>query len=805
MSDSAPGAASDTRLVPAAAAGWAGAFLGTAGAATATDPDLSPGGLVTSAAVVAAVALLGAVAAVAVQVGPARRRRTGFPLRRAALVAGLALVVGVGALAAGHGRVVAQSSGPVVELAAQRAVVQVRLSVTSDPVPRHRSAGTASWQAEQVRLAADVTQVDVGGTHSPPERIATSVLVIAPTSWADLRIGDVVVASGRLGLPSQPGPAAAVLLAEGETRLERHLVSPWTVGDPPRAALREAVAGLPDGPAGLLPSLVVGDESLLTGEVREQLRVTGLAHLTAVSGANVAIVLGAVVLAARWLGVRGFWLPVVGLLAIVGFVAMARPEPSVVRAAAMGSVVVLGLVGGGRRRAGAGRGIAPLAVAATVLLLFDPWLARSTGFALSCAATAGIIVLARPWARAAAGWMPRALAAALSVPLAAQLACTPLLVGMSGELSLSALPANLLAAPAVAPATVLGIIAALVGVLIPDAAHILAAVAMVPTGWIVLVASWAAALPGTVVAWTWGAGVAAFCCVALVAAMPFVLASPVASVVSCAALVALIVRPTAGWPPPDWSFVACDVGQGDALVLRAGPSEAVVVDVGPDPGLLASCLDDLGVDTVPVVMISHFHADHRSGLAALDGRQVRQVVVGVLDEPEEGAAMVRNWAAARSLPVQRARTGQRGSWGEVSWRVLWPSRVIRGVGSTPNQASVVVRVELDGMSVLLTGDLEPAAQQAVLVESPRLLDVDVLKVPHHGSPEQHDAFLQATTPALAVVPVGEVNDYGHPAASTLRTLRGTGAVVVRTDIDGDIALVGSTDARRLGVVRRGQQ
>ena len=190
------------------------------------------------------------------------------------------------------------------------------------------------------------------------------------------------------------------------------------------------------------------------------------------------------------MGVRARLLQFVGLTAVAVFVLMARPEPSVVRASAMGVVVVLGLVSGR-----SGRGLAPLALGIPVLLLLDPWLARSVGFALSCAATAAIVVLARPWASIAGAWMPPPVAAALAVPLAAQLACTPLLAGMSGDLSLSAVPANLLAAPAVPVATVLGIATALVGLLIPPVAHLLAGLAILPTGWIVAVADRAADLP----------------------------------------------------------------------------------------------------------------------------------------------------------------------------------------------------------------------------------------------------------------------------------------------------------------------
>lgn len=795
----------DLRLVPAALTAWAGALVGTAHAPTMHGTGWlwpwSIGGsarpLLTAFVALLLVVLTGVASSAAVAspavVGPLSTSRVG-------LLVALAVVVGIGTFAAGHGRVAAQAAGPVVGLAADRADVEVQVRIRTDPLPRSLPAGAPAWRQGQVRVSAALVHVvSADPARAPPTRVGTPVVVLASASWQRLRPGDLVATTGQLGLTSRPGPAAAVLLARGDPVLLGRSPTLLAVGDKPRAALRDSVNGLPPEAGGLLPSLVVGDETLLTEQTREQLRVTGLAHLTAVSGANVAIVLGAVLLGGRWLGLRGVWLPLIGLVSIGVFVLLARPEPSVVRASAMGVVVVLGLVGGSGGRGG--RGLAPLAVAVTVLLLADPWLARSIGFALSCVATAGIVVLAGPWAAEAARWMPTPLAAALAVPLAAQLVCTPLLVGMAGELSLSAVPANLLAAPAVPPATVLGIVAALLGTVWPAAAHLVAAVAMVPTGWIVLVAQHAADLPGTVIDWTWGVPLALVASLAMIAVVPPLLRSPWASLATCLALVVVLALPGRGWPPPGWAIVACDVGQGDALVLRTGPQEGMVVDVGPDPGALRSCLDDLGIQSVPLLVITHLHADHVFGLDALGiDRRVDSLIVTVHDEPPEHAAMLAAWAAGNDVEVTRAVPGQTGSQGQVSWQVLWPQRVITGVGSTPNQASVVVRAEIAGLSVLLTGDIEPAAQHALLAEPGVDVDVDVLKVPHHGSPDQHPAFLAATSPAVALVTVGEENTYGHPSAETLGMLASLGAVVARTDTDGAVAVVPGEDALR--VVRR---
>jgi competence protein ComEC len=709
------------------------------------------------------------------------------------------LIAATGAGVAGLGRAAALAAGPVDDLARRGRTATLVLVVRGDPVPR--TDAEAVWQRDQVRVPAEVTVLSEASVGPAPVRTSTPVVVLAPASWARLQPGTVVATTARLRAPQRVGPVAALAVVSKTPDVRGAVPDPYAWADPPRRALRAAVEGLPAEPAGLLPSLVVGDESLLPAPLRHDLRDTGLTHLTAVSGANVAVVLGAVLGLARWVGVPLRALPLVGAGAVVGFVLLARPEPSVVRAAAMGLVAVLGLLGSGRRR-----GVAPLAVATTVLLLVDPWLSRSTGFTLSCLATAGIVLLATRWADRM-GWAPRPLALALTVPLSAQAACTPVLVSVTEQLSISALPANLLAAPAVPAATVLGLVAALAGVVSPALAHLVATVAMLPTGWVVLVADRGAALPGTAVPWQGGAAAAVLVVLAVLGVVPLLLSSRVLAVVACVLLLVLLLRPGPldRWPPPGWVLVACDVGQGDGLVLPAGPGRALVVDAGADPDRIDGCLDDLGVAEVPVLVVSHLHADHAAGVEGVArGRPVGQVLTTVLDEPAEQAEALGAWAAAARVPVHRARPGQRGQVGQVAWTVLWPQRLIPE-GSAPNQASVVLRVDTSGgVSVLLTGDVEAAAQRALVAGQPALLDVDVLKVPHHGSPDQDPAFLTATSPALAVVSVGADNSYGHPDPGLLADLLASGAAVARTDVDGDVAVV-ADPARpdRLTLLRRG--
>ncbi len=526
-----------------------------------------------------------------------------------------------------------------------------------------------------------------------------------------------------------------------------------------------------------------------------------VAHLTAVSGSNVAIVLATVLLLTRGSGLGLRWRPVVAALGLAGFVVLARPSPSVLRAAVMGAVALLALGTGGRRQA-----VPSLSAAVLLLVLVSPDLAASPGFALSVLATAGLLVLGAPWREVLARRLPQWLAAALAVPAAAQVACGPVIVAISGTLGLLAVPANLLAAPAVAPATVLGVAAAVLAPVSRPLARVTAWVAYLPTAWLVLVAHMGARLPYASVPWPGGRGGAALLA-GLSGAVLTALSRPrlrrALLVVTFAVTATMggLSRVAPGWPPPGWFLVMCDIGQGDAVVVRAGPHAAVVVDAGPDPDGVDGCLWRLEVWQVPLVVLTHLHADHVDGLpGVLRGRAVGAVEVGPADDPAGQAAQVRRQTSRGRVPEVRVATQEVRALGGLRWTVLGPTRTYRGTRSDPNNDSIVLRLEVAGTVVLLTGDVEPEAQ-ADLLASGVDLRADILKVPHHGSRHQDPAFLAAVHPRVALTSVGVDNGYGHPSADTLGQLLRAGARSYRTDRDGDIALV-SRHGGDIGVVAR---
>jgi competence protein ComEC len=316
--------------------------------------------------------------------------------------------------------------------------------------------------------------------------------------------------------------------------------------------------------------------------------------------------------------------------------------------------------------------------------------------------------------------------------------------------------------------------------------------------WIISVAERSADLPTAAIGWSANApavGVLTLLSLALGLVLPRLLARRRWALPLAAVVVVLVVRPlpTPGWPPPGWVAVMCDVGQGDGLVLNAGHDSALVVDVGPDPEAIDRCLDRLGVRRVPVLVLSHFHADHIDGLDGVLGeRRPGEILVTSLEEPASGAAAVKEAAQESGVPVRVPPAGEVRRTGPLTWQVLGPTgRFVTGAaaaeGSPANNASLTLLVETRGVRMLLPGDVEPEAQ-AELVRSYPQLAVDVLKVPHHGSRYQDPELLGGLGARVALVPVGADNSYGHPAAETIDLLEEAGAVVRRTDLAGDVAV-----------------
>ena len=752
----------DLRTTALAVAAWGAAWLGTSGRGMAW----------------AAVALL------ALSAGVVAWRRGSAVV---AAVACVLLVVG------GSGGVRAEllATGPLATLARERAVADLVVEVRGDPRV-HPAQGVRPAYA-----SLDAVVVEVSG-RGQSWRIRSPVLVVATGSavegWSRWPVGSVVQVDGRLESAEPGDPYGAVVRVRSSGAPVRPPPASLRLVERVRAGLRASVAHRRAEPRALVPALVLGDTSRLTPDVVDDFRTTGLSHLTAVSGANLTLLLAFCLLLARWLGVRGWALRVLGLATVVVFVALCRSEPSVLRAAAMGLVALAALGAGGRQA-----GMRHLSVAATGLLLVDPYLARSVGFALSVLASGGIVWWARPWTALLRRWLPRVLAESVAVPLAAHLATLPVVAAISGRVSVSGLLTNALAGPFVGPATVLGFAAAGASLVSAHVAAVLGFGAAWSAQPILWVAHAGAALPGSSRNWPASPFALAWLGAASLVTtwlLPHVLVRRWLSLLVAVVLVVALVGPPRrpGWPPSDWVLVACDIGQGDGLVLRAGAHDAVVVDTGPDPATMRRCLSQLGVRRVPLLVLTHFHDDHVGGLDGVLGVwPVGQVWVCPLASPVAGAARVRAEAAARGVAVLTPAVGAAGTVGAVGWQVLGPRAGPAGEvaaedeSGRQNDASLVLMVTVSGLRVLMSGDVEPPGQEAIVAAGADL-HADVLKVPHHGSARQDQAFLAATHARLAIASAGVDNDYGHPAPSTVARLRALGMQVDATNQHGGVAV-----------------
>ena len=588
-------------------------------------------------------------------------------------------------------------------------------------------------RSEIHKLIGNEVTLDFQAVSDPKAIAGGRISLIAKAKGVPVR----VIGFGKELLPSQFFRAHGKLVESKEPRVAALFLT-WKpieeIKDPNqiqilfgniRAGLREVSRDAP-----LIPGMVLGDTSLQTPEFTTAMRRAGLTHLTAVSGANFAIVSSFVLWLMQYPIKRIRIRLLVTALILIAFVGLVRPSPSVLRAAAMAAVVIFSKSNNQRSDS-----LPSLGFAIAIVVIADPWQSRDPGFALSVLATAGLLLIA-----------PRINAPKLvAEPIAASLLCAPVIVSLSGYLSLTSIFANILAAPLVAPITILGFISALA----PPIAPMLISIAKVPANWITKIA--------------------------FMAAEPAVLQLKSALLIIFFALLlwwfrkwwililvfVLVLTFLQRWPNNDWQIANCDVGQGDAMVLKVNAHAAVVIDVGSDPAVIDQCLKSLRIEEIPLLILTHPHQDHIGGLiGAIKDRRVGKV-------------------------LSNAQRGEQIQVGNLRIEILWPDGAIHnftdngGEGSEINNQSIVALVSAPDYTLLTTGDIEPDAQSLITVPK-----VKFLKVAHHGSRYQNPIFNQMADPELAIVSVGRGNRYGHPDKQTLKLFR----KVLRTDQNGAIAI-----------------
>jgi len=621
----------------------------------------------------------------------------------------------------------------------------------------------------------------------------------AATGRTGLAVGDIVRVTGRLRAPDRAAASArahATLRATAITATGRRRGGWLGVVDAVRRRAQAVLDGhLPVAEAALLRGMVLGDDADMPQADRDAFTAASLSHLTAASGQNVALLaaLALGVSAVAGIGIRQRWALVLGL--IVLYVPLAGGGPSIQRAGVMGAATIVAALAGRP----ASRWYA-LLLAAAVTLALDPRSAGDPGWQLSFAAVVGIASMAGPVRdRLRARGLRDAVAEAVAVTVAATIATAPIIVLRFDQASLVGLPANVLAAPAVAPIMWLGMAAAAVGQLLGPAAGPLVALTGPLLGYLAGIARVAAAVPGAQLPLS-PAAVTVLCGLAAVLATAprrapssdagasgrrrralFALAI-IGGV--AAALGPALIPPRTVAPPPAGTLrvTALDIGQGDATLLQAD-GHAVLVDSGPPGGGVVAALRRAGVGRLDVFVVTHPQADHDGGAPAVLGAlPVAMLLDGRGADRSPTSLAIDAPLRRRPTRVVAAQAGQVLRAGPLTLRVLWPPPGAAAPGTDPNDRAIVALAAAHGATALLTADAESPVLAPLDLPA-----VDVLKVSHHGSADAGlPALLARLRPRVALIEVGAHNTYGHPTPATVQALRAAVPVVRRTDQDGTL-------------------
>lgn len=617
-------------------------------------------------------------------------------------------------------------------------------SSSQEPLPPNRFDGV-------VTLLGDI----VDGRYGPYVLGETSqgVLLVDFREHPEAGRGDQLEVVGSIG--EEPGSAggrryAAVLKVREVRRVRPSDFLLHRAGRLVTETVERRLQPLDDGRA-LLAGFLIGDTSGVDEADVEAMRRSGLAHFVAVSGSNVALFLALLAFAAGPLAMGPRRRAVLGLVALPVYVAATRFEPSVMRAAFMAGIALAGRMADVVLEAWQ-----LMALAVAVLLVIDPALTSNVGFQLSVAATAGVLLGAR-WPLGHRWLRP------LAVTLGAQLAVAPLLLVHFSAVPLLSPVVNLFAAPLVALSTTLAAVgvAGLTPLLVP-ASFLAEGVLLLSRGaapWPQLSAlEFVGVLAGTLV----------------IVAVPRLRS---AGVIAAAGLAfATIVSPGTALDSGD--VVVLDVGQGDAILVSGGQGRFALIDGGPDEALVVDKLRDYGVRSLELVVLTHVHADHATGLTAVMAAfPVGQVWMDIEPHSTSASQAVLDEVGKLSIPVVTPEPGTRLALGSLSLTVEGPLRRY----ASPNDQSIVLTVVGSERSMLLSGDIETHAQADL-----DHLTADILKVPHQGAGTSDPDWLADVDSDVAIISVGP-NEFGHPVDWVIDVLDDTNQVL-RTDEAGDVVI-----------------
>jgi competence protein ComEC len=598
-----------------------------------------------------------------------------------------------------------------------------------------------------------------------------------------------------------------------------------------------------DGDAqGMVPGMSVGDTRFMTKELKDTTKITGLTHLVAISGAHFMIIIsliGGILLALK---VPPTLKSVLQIVSVSAMVVLVHPTDSVKRAAIMSTIGLFGIFF--KRRS---YSISALGFAICGWLIFDPWLATSFGFALSCAATGGIILLTAPVTNWLSYYIGETLATLFSVPIVAQISCYPILLLMTDYLTLYSPVTNVLVIPAIEPATILSLLACIIASIHPPSALLIAQVAGFFTNWISGVATTVGTFPGAKISWISGP-VGAILLYAILGAILLIrpayrkayskvtglapkemtgkltrfhnqrllltkratkfakghIGLMCVTLVLVGSTVAVVLIGKTHWNwfsslPTNWIIAACNAGQGDAVVIRTGSNSGILVDVGnPDRKTggesVVDCLHQLGVTHLNELQISHYHDDHIGDFdRVLSNFSVDLVKLDPVESPVVNFQHVMSTLKQSGTQYVTTKEGDSNQYGCSDSSYYCVQYTVLSLYNKPgkteddaeNDSSAATLFTINGVRYFTAGDLEVEGSKYALT---KLVDagisaVDVAKVNHHGSKTQNLNLIKQLRPLVALYTVGK-NTYGHPHKDTLTAFEELGAKTLRTDFNG---------------------
>ncbi|PNY81829.1 DNA internalization-related competence protein ComEC/Rec2 [Deinococcus koreensis] len=633
------------------------------------------------------------------------------------------------------------------------------------------------WDGQFLTLAAPRARLALAPKPlARPGRLRVSGRLVAPDGQRTPGGFDQAAwlrAQGGLLLPT---PTAVLVAARVRASAREGGVRGWF--------RRGLVAGLTQRQAALMQAIELGDRSDIGREdfaegyaVRDGFNRSGLAHLMALSGQNVALITFVLVWALGWLGWTPGWRYGVPAALLIGYLALVGLSPSIMRAVIMGGVALVALaLGRGKVDA---HGLIAL-TALVCLLLFPLWL-LDIGFQLSFLAVLGL-TLSGQVAQRLPTRVPQWLRLALAATVLAEAATLPVIAGTFGQLPLVGLPANLLAAPLMAVLVPSGFLAGWLGPLAAPLNQV--------NGVLLDLLLWIAGTGGRFPVLTWGtvsaAGLLAYglCALAGVLWLRGRIRAPVALGVVLASAT-FTTLPTLLRPARELVFL--DVGQGDSTLIRL-PGLTVLADAGGsvnsdyDVGgrTVVPALRALGIHGIDILIATHADTDHIEGVSSvLRALPVGELWIGHDKVGDPVLDTVLQAARERGVRVREVRRGDQITASGATLTVLWPPGHVWSTADNDN--SVAIKLESHGWSTALLGDLPDPAEALI-----GLGHLNLLKAAHHGSRfSTGDALLQQTAPADAVISVGR-NTYGHPHPDVLGRLQAAGVKVWRTDQSGTI-------------------